>query len=354
MKRWFSKFLLPAVALSMAVFGLVHSIRSEKVFAIPRTAPPQAPSRSPFNRTIAAYGLVEAKTENIAIGATLPGVVWEVFATDEKTGALVRAGDPLFRVDDRHLRAQRELQAASLRVAEAELARLVALPRAEELPPSAAKVKAADANVRMWQDQAERSERLITARVVSEEQHVERKLKREVAEQELERARAEDELLRAGAWTQDIDVARAQVELAKSQLAQIETEIERTVVRAPVDGTLLQVNVRPGEYVGTSPGQNLVLLGDSRELHVRVEIDENDIPRFRPGLDAKAFVRGDGDTEVPLKFVRVEPFVQPKRWLTSDNTERVDTRVLQVIYAVQPCEATLYVGQTLDIYIELP
>jgi multidrug resistance efflux pump len=257
-------------------------------------------------------------------------------------------------VDDRHLRAQRELQAASLRVAEAELARLAALPRTEELPPSAAKVKAAAANVRLWQDQAERSERLITARVVSEEQHVERKLKLEVAEQEFQRARAEDDLLQAGAWTRDIDVARAQVELAKAQLAQIETEIERSVVRAPVDGTLLQVNVRPGEYVGASAGQTLVLLGDSRELHVRVEIDENDIPRFQPGLNAKAFVRGDGASEVPLRFVRVEPYVQPKRWLTSDNTERVDTRVLQVIYAVQPCSATLYVGQTLDVYIELP
>lgn len=354
MKRFISKYLLPIVALGMMGYGLFHSFHSEKVFAIPRTAPPQAPSRSPFSRTIAAYGLVEAKTENIAIGVTLPGVVWEVFATDDKTGTTVQAGDPLFRVDDRHLRAQRELQAASLRVAEAELARLSALPRLEELPPSAAKVKAAEANVRLWQDQAERSERLINARVVSEEQHVERKLKREVAEQELVRAQAEDELLRAGAWAQELDVARAQVELAKAQLAQIETEIERTVVRAPVDGTILQVNVRPGEYVGATAGQALVLLGDSRELHVRAEIDENDIPRFQTGLNAKGFVRGDGAIEVPLKFLRVEPFVQPKRWLTSDNTERVDTRVLQVVYAVQPCDATLYVGQTLDVYIELP
>jgi hypothetical protein len=52
-----------------------------------------------------------------------------------------------------------------------------------------------------------------------------------------------------------------------------------------------------------------------------------------------------------LSFVRVEPFVVPKRSLTGENTERVDTRVLQVIYAVESAETTLYVGQQVDVFI---
>jgi hypothetical protein len=83
-----------------------------------------------------------------------------------------------------------------------------------------------------------------------------------------------------------------------------------------------------------------------------VDIDENDIPRFRPGAPAKAMLRGDPRQEFGLRFVRVEPYVIPKKSLTGDNTERVDTRVLQVIYALDKTSAPVYVGQQLDVYVE--
>lgn len=54
----------------------------------------------------------------------------------------------------------------------------------------------------------------------------------------------------------------------------------------------------------------------------------------------------------PLEFVRFEPFVVPKRSLTGDSTERVDTRVLQVIYRVERDDIPLFVGQQLDVFIE--
>ncbi|MFO0870550.1 MAG: HlyD family efflux transporter periplasmic adaptor subunit [Pirellulales bacterium] len=354
MKGWLTKVVVPAVALSLLAFGLHHAFHSARVFAIPPTQPPALPSRTPFGRTIAAYGIVEARSQNVAVGSPLAGVVLEVHVPAERVGAEVQAGDPLFRVDDRHLRAQRDFHAAHLRVAQAQLARLSAQPRAEELPVSHAKVRAAEATERLWRDQSERSQKLAAARVVTEEQNVERQLRLEAAQQDLARARAEDELLRAGAWQPDVEVAAAQVELAQAQLRQTEIELERTVVRAPVAGHVLQVNVRPGEYVGASPQVPLVMLGDTRQLHVRIDIDEHDLPRFQPGLPARAFLRGDGERTVELEFVRVEPYVIPKKWLAGDNTERVDTRVLQVIYAVREMPSDLFVGQMLDIFIELP
>jgi hypothetical protein len=113
---------------------------------------------------------------------------------------------------------------------------------------------------------------------------------------------------------------------------------------------VLQVNVRPGEYVGASPGQSLIVLGDSGKLHVRVDIDEADIPRFRPGEDAEAYLRGPERLAVPLRFVRVEPMVVPKRSLSGENTERVDTRVLQVIYEAAESRP-MYVGQQVDVFL---
>jgi hypothetical protein len=123
-------------------------------------------------------------------------------------------------------------------------------------------------------------------------------------------------------------------------------------VRAPVDGEVLQVNVRVGEHVSARGAGALVVLGDIARLHIRAEIDENDIPRFRADAPAVAYMRGDAERGIPLRFQRAEPLVVAKKALSGDNTERIDTRVLQAIYAVEEIDAPLYVGQQLDVFIE--
>jgi multidrug resistance efflux pump len=169
---------------------------------------------------------------------------------------------------------------------------------------------------------------------------------------QLARAKAQLELMQSGAWAADLEVARANVARAVAEVKQTETEIDRTVVRALVDGEVLQVNVRPGEFVGAPAGQALIVLGDLEAFHVRVDIDEYDIPRFQSGGQAHGVLKGWREIQFPLEFVRIEPYVIPKRSLTGDSNERVDTRVLQVIYRVNRGERPLYVGQQLDVYVE--
>lgn len=350
MIRGAHKHLLSLLALGMAVFAAYHVVQAGQ--SLPPQGPPEEPARSPYGRTLAGAGVVEAQTENIAVGSSLPGVVLEVFVPSSKVGTRAQAGTPLFRVDDRHLRAQLASAKAALAASEAQLARLQVQPRPEELPPSRAKVRHARATAARTQDRVERARRLQLSRAIPEEEHVERVLAHEGAKALVEQAEAEHALLVAGAWEADKAVARAAVAQARAQVRQIETEIDRALVRAPVDGEVLQVNVRPGEAVGTQPGTALVVLGNARRLHVRVDIDESDIPHFRPGLPARASSRGDSSVAYPLQFVRVEPFVVPKRSLTGDNTERVDTRVLQVVYALEQAEGAVYVGQQLDVFLD--
>jgi hypothetical protein len=123
-----------------------------------------------------------------------------------------------------------------------------------------------------------------------------------------------------------------------------------------MSGTALRVNVRAGEYIAAAGGglasDAAMVIGDTENLNVRVDIDENDVPRFKPGTKATGFVRGATKTPLALTFVRVEPFVIPKRNLTGGNTERVDTRVLQAIYRVEKGEMQLYVGQQVDVFVE--
>jgi hypothetical protein len=87
---------------------------------------------------------------------------------------------------------------------------------------------------------------------------------------------------------------------------------------------------------------------------VRVDIDEFEIGRFDSAAAARAVPRGSAGDEYTLAFLRVEPFVVPKKSLTGDNTERVDTRVLQVIYDCDPAgRPPLFVGQQVEVFIEI-
>jgi HlyD family secretion protein len=340
------KALLPLLAVGCFGFAVLHVVRAQQVPADPE--PAAQPARSPFRDTLAGSGIVESRSENISIGAPIPGVVVEV---NVKVGQRVACGAPLFRVDDRPLRAEHAYRQAALESAQAQLAKLEALPRKEELPASAAKVREARANFEDQDDQYRRSRSL--ARVaVGEEDLIKRRQATQVAQQQLARAEADDQLLKAGAWQPDKAVARAAVVMARAQLTQTEIDLERLQVRASVAGEVLQVNVRPGEYVGTPPSQALVVLGDVGTLHVRVDYDEHDIARFVPGAPARAMVKGAAAVEYVLEFVRIEPYVIPKKSLTNAATERVDTRVLQVIYAVRPGSRRLYVGQQLDVFLQ--
>jgi multidrug efflux pump subunit AcrA (membrane-fusion protein) len=343
------KYLLPVIATGMLLFAVLYVVRAQQE---PPEPPPLDPARTPFLRTVAGAGIVESQTENISVGSALPGVVKMVAV---KVGQIVQADDILFELDDRQLKAELEVRKAALMAAEAQLKKQENLPRPEELPASAAKVREAEANLADKVDQYERARVLFSRRAIAEEDRNQRRQAVAQAREQLARARADYALLKAGAWEPDKAIARAAVIQARAQVAQTQTELERLKARSPVAGQVLQVTVHPGEFVGAQPGQAMILLGNIRDLHVRVEIDEHDAVWFQPSAPAAGYLRGRPQDAYPLEFVRVEPYIVPKKSLTGDNTERIDTRVLQVIYKmkVQPDSGhPVYVGQQLDVFID--
>lgn len=350
-------YVLPIIAAVLLSFAGYHLVRSQQ----PRneTDPPHAPAASPFDRQVAGLGIVEARTENIAIGSPISGVVVSVMVQE---GDRVRAGQPLFRLDTRQAEAETRVRRTMLASAQAQLVRLEAMPRPEELPALAAQVAEMEALVKQKEDALARSKRLQNTGAVTDQTMVQDQQSLAVAKAQLARMEAQEKLVQAGAWQPEKEVARAAVAAAQSQLEQAETELDRHEIAAPdstesgeaaAEWEVLKVNVRPGEFVGTPPGQPLVVLGDTRARHVRVDIDENDITRFQPSAEATAFVRGDNQRKFNLTFVRVQPYVVPKKSLSGDNAERVDTRVLQVLYRVEDENRDIFIGQQMDVFLKV-
>ncbi|HLX61353.1 MAG TPA: biotin/lipoyl-binding protein [Planctomycetota bacterium] len=173
----------------------------------------------------------------------------------------------------------------------------------------------------------------------------------------------------AGAWKPDVDKAQAALGEAKvavdqadadlgasqAEVARIKLEIERHMLRAPIDGTILRVNLRVNEYamaMSVNADSAPIVMGNIEPLHIRADIDEFDAQRFKPGMKAVATPKGATNVRIPLEFVRVDPFVIPKRALTNAQHEMVDTRVLEIIYKVLETKETLYVGQQVDVFID--
>lgn len=353
-----TRYGLPVVALAAVAFATLQMTKAQT--PPPAYAPPVEPAKSPYALQLAGSGLVEPESENIAVGSQLAGVVDRVRVT---VGSTVRAGDPLFELDSRQLTAEVATREAARAAAQAQLDKLEAGARPEEVPAAEAKVSEAVAMLREQTVLFERYRGLAASNTVGQDELIRRDVGQEAAKAQLARARADLALLKSGAWKYDRAIAAAGVKQAAAQVSATRTDLDRLIVRAPrgratpdvpagQEFRVLQVNVRPGEFVAATAGTPLVVLGHVGRLHARVDIDENDIARFRPGLAGVAKPRGAPLTEYKLAFVRVEPYVIPKRSLTGGNTERVDTRVLQVVYAIQPGGPALYVGQQLDVFLD--
>jgi RND family efflux transporter MFP subunit len=308
----FRKYALPILAVAGILFGIQTVIRGNR--PVPVAQPVSQPAEAPFQSFIAGAGIVEAKSQNIAIGTALPGIVKNVFV---KVGDTVKAGQPLFQIDDREALAELGVRRAALLQAKAG-------------------VLEAQATLKDAETMRQLAEAVSDRRAISTE--------------DLDRRRNAVMIAKARVGT-----AQAQVAQAEAQLKSTQTTLDRLLVRAPVEGHVLQVNERPGEFAMAGPlATPLMVLGNLDRLNIRVDIDENDAWRFRREARAVAFLRGNRAFRVDLKLSWVEPFVLPKKSLTGDSTERVDTRVLQVVYSFDPNQLHAFVGQQMDVFIEAP
>lgn len=344
---------LPFAGMAAFVFAIVSVAQSSTTRL--QTDPPVDPPSQPYARSVAATGLVEPASEVISVAIDTGGLVRAVFVS---AGDRVEAADPLFAIDDRDARAALDLAEADVGAAKA-----ASMSIDRQLIQQHSIIAEADARVESTMAEVERSSldrsryRDLLAKGWTTRQRF------ETASSEARRATAGLSAARAGAATasQRIDVlaaekavAVAETERAEAALRRARIDLDKTVVTAPIAGTVLKSNLRPGEYA--EPGvlsDPLMTMGAVQTLHARVDVDETEAQRVDPIASAVAMLRGRSDVTTALTFVRFEPAVVAKRQLSGGASgERVDTRVLQVLYAFDPATFPAFVGQQVDVFIE--
>jgi HlyD family secretion protein len=308
---------------------------------------------------IGGVGLVEPVNEAISIGSQLPGIVEQLLV---KPGDKVSAGDVLLQLDRRSAAADLTVARAELLAQESRLQELLAQIPIQQARFAAAKAlldqnAATESNAKR---EYERATSIRNSNALSEEEIDARKLNWETAKgRSLEamarvaEAQSNLNLLAGEPIAASIEVQKAAIELARANREKAQNLYDLLSIVAPKDGVILSVKIRVGEFVPAAVlSSPFITLGVIDPLHLRVDIDESEIPRFHPGSRAFASLRGQPDIKVPIEYVRTEPLVIPKRSLTGTVSERVDTRVLQVIYSADPKTLNASVGQQVDVYIE--
>jgi HlyD family secretion protein len=318
------KYVLPLLAVIGVAAAIAMVIQGNRT--APAAQPVTQPANAPFSSYIFGPGIVEASTENIAVGTPVSGIVTAIYV---KWGDRVKRGDPLFKVDTRDLDAQ--LLPTNAKVKEVEA----------QLLPANAKVNETQATLAKAENRLKVGEGLEPGVSVSAEEMSNRRFDVAIDKATLASAEAQ------------VDQIKTQIASAEAQVGQIKAQIELHTIRAPVPGRILQMKTRLGEYAQTGVlSTPLMLLGDDTSLHVRVDIDENDAWKFQPCASAVASLRGNPELKATLQYVRTDPDVIPKVLLTGDATQRTDTRVLQLVYSFDPGSLPVYVGQLTDVFIE--
>jgi HlyD family secretion protein len=291
---------------------------------------------------VVAPGRVEPVSGEIRIVSPVAGVVGEVLV---KANDMVFAGEPLIRLADEE--AQARLAAAETQVA---LRRKV---RNDENPTPKAAVR------RRAEDALMDAQKAVSeARAGLDKAAVARRTEGgPPADIEMARAalvRAQERLVAQKAELRKAEAeaplptqAEGMFNISRSDLAVVEAGVDKLTIRAPIAGTVLQVNAKVGELASPASPQPLLVLADLTALRVRAKVDERDIGDVKVGQPVMVRPAAFGGREFPGKVSFISRMVEPGRENVRANS--TETGVVEVLVDL-PEPGPLTAGMKADVY----
>jgi len=354
------------IIIVLAIIGALGGLISAYILGIqkPAQSPVFKPVSSPYESAIYANGMIESTQEsgeNISIYPEVSGVVTQILVHE---GQAVKAGTALLQIDDTVQRATAEQLKNQAEAAKSLWQELVAEPRKENLEIAGAQVDQAGASLKVLSDQYDKRRQSyeLDPRSISKDTLDSARDAVDQARAGLILAQKQYDLTRAGAWSYDIENQKKLYLAAQGGYNAALALLGKFTVRAQVAGVVLAVNGARGGYVsplgaydaytqGTDP---LITMSSEQDyLSVRCFVDEILVAKLPDAAHMRAEMSVRGTTlKIPLEFVRVQPLVSPKLELSNQRQEKVDLRVLPVLFKFSKKNLTsVYPGQQVDVYI---
>lgn len=306
-----------------------------------------ASNAAPEAKLIVAAGRTEPASEEVGVGSEIDGKLKAVLVEE---GQSVRRGQPVALLENSDYVARVDLARASLREREAALDRLVNGARIEERREAAAVLRETEAVLENARSELDRRRALVERGAVSRVEFDAAEREYRVALARREAAAQRSALVAAEARDDERQRATSEVERARAQLAEAQAWLEKTVVRAPIGGSVLRRKLKSGESVSSGAGNPIVVLGDCSRLRVRVDVDEADVARLRVGQDAWVAAAAYGKTRFHGRVIRVGGALGRKNIRTDEPTERVDTKILETLVELD-AGVSLPVGLRVDAFL---
>lgn len=298
----------------------------------------------------AGNGVVEPAQPEVRLGAPVAGSIARVMVRE---GDRVEAGAPLIELDRRVEAAALAAAEADVLGARAELDRVIKGTRAEDIRAARGEADAARARAALAQSMAARTERAAAAGALTGDELDRARREAEAAEAASRVATAREQASIAGSRREDVQLARARLAAVEARRDQAAAAHARLLITAPAAGEVLQLPYRVGEYYqpgGQARSEPLAVVGDTSQLRVRVDIDERDIGKIQPGAPVLVRASAFPGQDLRGRIVEIGRRMGRKNVRTDDPTERNDTKILEVVVALEAAGG-LIVGQRVTSYV---
>ncbi|MBX7102227.1 MAG: efflux RND transporter periplasmic adaptor subunit [Myxococcaceae bacterium] len=296
---------------------------------------------------VGGNGVVEPAGQETKVAAQVSAVVKAVLVHE---GQQVKAGEVLVQLEDAFEAAALQAAEADLVAERANLARVLKGLRVEDKDAAQGEAQAAKARADLSSGVLARVEQLAKSGASTPDELERARRQAQSDQASLKVAEARARAAEAGSRSEDIGFARARVVGAEAKVAQAKAALERLSVRSPLEGEVLQVKVRAGELYSFQGTEPLVVMGDTRTLRVRMDVDERDIAKV--ALGASAYVTADafGDTRFAGKVVEIGRRFGRKNVRTDDPVEKNDTKILEVVIELDSSKS-LVPGQRVTSFV---
>jgi len=340
MKRAFS--LAAAGLIGAGLYAVIGGL-AEKPVARAAAAPVVA-----SDRPVVAPGRVEPVSEEVLVSAEIDG---KLAAVRVEEGDAVRKGQVIASLMNGDFAARVRLAEAAVAERQAELARLRNGARTQERREADAFADEARAVLEQAGSERERRRTLLDRGAISRSEFELADREFNVARARLEATKQRASLVSADTRAEEIQRAEAEVRSAEARVEEARALLAKTAIVSPIDGVVLRKHKRGGESVSLQSGTPVVTLGDVRKLRVRVDVDETDVARVAVGQRVVVKAAAYGAKEFGGVVTRVGGILGKKNIRTDEPAERVDTKVLETLVAMDP-GVELPVGLRVDARIE--